>query len=192
MPKIVTKEEKNRAKQLIYQKTEALIKRVGFKGVTVTAICQEVPIGKGTFYYYYPSKEVLLFEIFEQHEKLLMQQIKKSSQQNLSKEENIIRAITEIYLGEGSLVTKITPEEVRGIINALPPNYREQKVKRGVSFFGEVMIMLDIDPRRCNMEVVGELLDSINFIAARQSIQGSATKEALQIMIKSLASYMAQ
>lgn len=192
MPKRVTEEDKNIARQLISKKTEELIKEVGFRGVTITGICQAVPVGKGTFYYYYPSKEVLLFEIFVENEKNLMQKIIESKKENLSQQENITRAIAEIYLGEESLVTKITPEEIHELISALPQAYRDEKVQRGTHFFEKVITLLEIDPTRCNMGVVGELLDSINFIAAKKSITEGAKKEAIEIMIKSLASYMTQ
>lgn len=191
MPKVVTEKKKEIARKRIKQKTEDLIDEIGIKNITITKICDAVPIGKGTFYYYYNSKEVLLYEIIKEKEENLMKQMLDYCNQDISIEEKVIKALTEVYIGKNSIVNTITTEEIEKIIAKLPLESIYNKELRGKNFFESSMKLLGINPLNVNMGILGELLDGINFMASRPCKYGEeARREALQILIKGLAAYI--
>lgn len=192
MPKIITEQNKELARKRIKRKTEVLIEEIGIKNITITKICDAVPIGKGTFYYYYNSKEVLLYEIIKEKEENLMKQMLDYSSHEISIEEKVIKVLTEVYIGKGSIVNTITTEELEKIIAKLPPDSIYNKELSGKNFFESSMKLLGINPLNVNMGVLGELLDGINFMASRPCKHGEkAKREALQILIKGMAVYIA-
>ncbi|WP_105616746.1 TetR/AcrR family transcriptional regulator [Vallitalea okinawensis] len=193
MPKIVTEKKKEIARKRIKQKTENLIEEIGIKNITITKICDAVPIGKGTFYYYFNSKEVLLYEVIKEKEENLMKQMLDYCNKDISIEEKVIKTLTEVYIGKSSIVNTITTEEFEKIIAKLPPELIYNKELRGKNFFESSMKLLGINPLDVNMGVLGELLDGINFMASRPCKHGEeARREALQILIKGLAAYIAK
>lgn len=193
MPKIISNKKKELARIRIRKKTERLIEQIGFKNVTITKICDEVPIGKGTFYYYYNSKEVLLYEIIKEKEENLMKQMLDYCNHDISIEEKVIKTLTEVYIGKSSIVNTITTEEIEKIIAKLPPESIYNKELSGKNFFESSMKLLGINPLNVNMGILGELLDGINFMASRPCKHGEeAKREALQILIKGLAAYIAE
>lgn len=193
MPKIVSEEKKKIARMRIKEKTEDLIDQIGIRNVTITKICDTVPIGKGTFYYYYDSKEILFYEIIKKKEENIMKQILRFSTNKTSVEKKVIDALTEVYIGKGNRVNKITSEEIELILEKLPPELLHKKELRGKNFFEDSMKLLGVNPQKINMNVLGELLDSINSMASSSCKHGEDVKrEALQVMIRGLATYISQ
>jgi len=54
--------KKERTRQEIYDAAMRLFTRRGFDGATLTDICEEADVGRGTFFLHFPSKAALLFE----------------------------------------------------------------------------------------------------------------------------------
>jgi len=191
MPKIITDTKREETKKKIKYKTEQLIYDIGIKNITISKICDFVPIGKGTFYYYYESKEILLYEIIEEKENILMNRIIEYSNYNLSKKEKIAKALMEVYIGENSIVGIITTEEIEKIIAKLPEEIIVAKKDKGKNFYESIMQLFKMDFEKINMGVVAELLDCIHFVASNPSKHGgNAKKEALRILIFEIATYM--
>lgn len=192
MPKIITEEKRVIARSNIRKKTEELINEIGFKNITITKICEAVPIGKGTFYYYYGSKELLLYEIIKEKEEYLMKQMLVYSKSSLKVEEKVIRALREVYIGRNSIVNMVSAWELEKILVKLPVEVVNDKELSGKSFFELAMLKLGINPKYVDMGVLGELLDAINFVASRDSKHGNLAKsKSLDILIGGVASYIA-
>lgn len=58
--KITRKEQAHRTKQKIFETAAALIKANGYEHVTVSQICQEAGLAKGSFYVHYRTKEDII------------------------------------------------------------------------------------------------------------------------------------
>lgn len=192
MPKIVTEEKRRLARNTIRKKTEELIESIGLNNITITGICEAVPIGKGTFYYYYDSKELLLYEIIKEKEELLMKQMLEYSKASMDVEKKVIKALRDVYIGKNSIVNMMSTSELEKILAKLPPEVLSDKELCGKSFFETAMLQMGINYEAIDMGVLGELLDAINFVAARESKHGEKAKsKSLDILIHSVASYIA-
>ena len=69
MPKSYSEQEKEYIKKRLKEEAAKCLAQYGVRHTTVDEIVQRVNIPKGTFYLFYKSKELLLFEvILEEHE----------------------------------------------------------------------------------------------------------------------------
>lgn len=105
MPKTFTQEERNYIKKRLLQEGRVCLAQYGIRKTTVDELVKRVNIPKGTFYLFYPSKEMLFYEVLcDIHNELhniLFAQIEK-----LDGEKNI-DTITELLYG---LYKKLNPE----------------------------------------------------------------------------------
>jgi TetR/AcrR family acrAB operon transcriptional repressor len=61
MPKVISDEERELTRQALRRASIALIKSKGLRSVTVDQIAKTAGIAKGSFYFYYKTKEELLY-----------------------------------------------------------------------------------------------------------------------------------
>ena len=70
MPKLYSDEEKKNIIAKLKKEANTLMQEKGVKKTTVDELVKRVGIPKGSFYLFYPSKEMLLFEVsqdFHEH-----------------------------------------------------------------------------------------------------------------------------
>ena len=63
MPKIYSEEEKKLLIEKLKHEANILMQEKGVKKTTVDELVKRAGIPKGTFYLFYPSKEMLLFDV---------------------------------------------------------------------------------------------------------------------------------
>ena len=63
MPKAYSDQEKEYIRKRLKEEAAKCLAQYGIKRTTVDEIVQRVKIPKGTFYLFYQSKEMLLFEV---------------------------------------------------------------------------------------------------------------------------------
>ena len=64
MPKVFTQSERAYIKKRLMEEAQICLARYGMRKTTVDELVKRVQISKGTFYLFYPSKEMLFFEVF--------------------------------------------------------------------------------------------------------------------------------
>lgn len=128
MPKSYSEKEREYIKKRLKEEAAKCLAQYGVRRTTVDEIVKRVNIPKGTFYLFYKSKELLLFDaIQEQHEivnRELYQAISNLANQELSADK-LTDVILEFYkmtekmpilklldLGEVELLARKLPQEV--------------------------------------------------------------------------------
>ena len=93
MPKSYSEQEKEYIKKRLKEEAAKCLAQYGVRHTTVDEIVQGVNIPKGTFYLFYKSKELLLFQvILEEHEMI---------------EQKVYRAVNEMKQ-DGDIVEQLT------------------------------------------------------------------------------------
>ena len=69
MPKVYSEEERNTIISRLKEEANILMQEKGVKKTTVDELVKRVGIPKGTFYLFYPSKEMLLFDVSQDFHK---------------------------------------------------------------------------------------------------------------------------
>lgn len=130
MPKSYSEQEREYIKKRLKEEAAKCLAQYGVRRTTVDEIVKRVNIPKGTFYLFYKSKELLLFDaIEEQHERVsreLYQALSSLARQELSAEK-ITDVIFEFYkmtekmpilkqldLSEVELLMRKLPQEIVG------------------------------------------------------------------------------
>lgn len=127
MPIPLSDNQRITIKKSLQEAAEVSLKKHGVKKTTVDKLVQSVNIPKGTFYLFYPSKALLLYEVFQiKHDELQSEFVKRvlEIKDNLSPEK-VTDLIFDVYMkldssfllsflssGDMELVLKQLPKEV--------------------------------------------------------------------------------
>lgn len=71
MPKSYSEQEREYIRRQLKEEAAGCLARFGVRRTTVDELVRRVHIPKGTFYLFYPSKELLLFEVIQEQQKTI-------------------------------------------------------------------------------------------------------------------------
>lgn len=144
MPKIFDEREKAWIRRKLLDTARDTIVRFGFKRLSVEELAKSAGIATGTFYGFFPSKEALFFELLEEEEARIRQDVTEAAEREdvmdgraverllrrsfaLMSESAVLRELLEPGMLE-SLMRKLPPEKLTanliGDENALLPVVR--------------------------------------------------------------------
>ena len=125
MPKVYSEEERQEIIKRLHKAGEEGIKRYGVKKTTVDYLVKTAGIPKGTFYLFYESKELLLFEIImEVHEEIEQDFFKDVA---ALKHNMNIDTLTDVFLRifkrceESCILRMLTGDDMQVLAEKLPP-----------------------------------------------------------------------
>lgn len=131
LPKAYSDQEKEYIRKRLKEEAAKCLAQYGIKRTTVDEIVHRVKIPKGTFYLFYQSKEMLLFEvILEQHdliEEKLWKEISTIDPQDLNAEK-LTDIIVGFYqmAGEMPILKLLNSGEIELLARKLPPQVLEE------------------------------------------------------------------
>jgi len=188
MPKIVLETERAQVREAIYQNTIALIKKKGLKGVTVDDIAAASGIGKGTFYAYYPSKEVALYEVLKRSEAELFAGMEEIMSQKTIEKERIENLFRGVFLAPDSIALYMSPIDHEVLLRKLPPEYRARENKKSADYFQRSLALLGVDTNK--MEAVALLTDCLGMIATNTMFSDKGKQQAMDVLIDAISSHL--
>ncbi|MBU5675183.1 TetR/AcrR family transcriptional regulator [Alkaliphilus sp. MSJ-5] len=192
MPKIVSENEKQRIKELMFEKGVDLIKQKGIKKVTVEDITKAAGIGKGSFYLYYDSKEELLYDILKRCETNMFNRIEALKGENIDKREKAIKAAKEIYLAPDSIILYVSPTDFENLLHRLPSEIYEKEKEKSKDYFKRTSEIFEIDETVCDVNVLSQLMDALSFVASNSNnFYSEGRQKALDILVTAIAEYIA-
>lgn len=129
MPKTFSETERAYIKKRLMEEAKLCLAQYGVRKTTVDELVKRVKIPKGTFYLFYPSKELLLFEVFLAfHDEL---QAKLIADITATKGELDAQKLTEIIFGihksvqQSFMLEFMNNGEMELLIRKLPPEIAE-------------------------------------------------------------------
>lgn len=131
MPKSYSEQEREYIRKRLKEEAAKCLARYGVRRTTVDEIVKRVNIPKGTFYLFYKSKELLLFEVIQEQQenvnRKLYQTISGIASTELSAEK-LTDVIFEFYkMTEEMLILKlIDVNEVELLVRKLPREIVEE------------------------------------------------------------------
>ncbi len=165
MPKCYSEQEREYIKKRLKEEAADCIARYGIRRTTVDELVKRVKIPKGTFYLFYQSKELLLFEvILEQHD-LIEQQLQQSIN-NIDPSTFSANQLTDIILNfytvanEIPILKVLNSDEIELLARKLPPEVIAEHLGHDHDMLEQVFSSLPIK----------EGVDSKTFSAAFRAI----------------------
>ncbi|MFV0394610.1 MAG: TetR/AcrR family transcriptional regulator [Coprobacillaceae bacterium] len=188
MPKIVTEEEKQQVRESIYINTLALIQEKGIKKITVDDIVLAVGISKGSFYNYYPSREVAIYEILKRSERRLFSQMEEIMKSDLQDKDNLIRFFNDVFLSPENMLWYVSSVDLDILLRKLPAEYRTREDLKSDDYFTRSLKLMKVSKKQ--METVALLTDCIGLIIANTKFSEKGKRETLDIIINATADYI--
>lgn len=101
MPRRLTDAEVDAQKEFMYERTVELISQKGISSITLDDILDAVQMAKGSFYKYYVSKELFLYEVMK-----------------------------DLFTNKDFLFMSLLPEDIEILLRKTPPSYRKQEEEK--------------------------------------------------------------
>lgn len=188
MPKGYSEQEREYIRKRLKEEAAKCLAKYGVRRTTVDEIVKRVNIPKGTFYLFYQSKELLLFEVIqEQHEiisRRLYQAISDIAGTDFSAEK-LTDVIFEFYkMTEDMLILKLLDvNEVELLVHKLPRETVEGHLQDDTDMIEEMLALLPVG-KEVDIKVISAAFHAIYFATLHKEEIGEAEyDEALRALI---------
>ncbi len=194
MPKALSEHERTYIKNRLLREARDCLIRYGVKKTTVDEIVKRVGIPKGTFYLFYESKELLLFDVFralhDEYQEKIMSEIKQI--QGDINADNLTGVIFNLYklMDQSEIAQLLTGGEIEMLFRKLPPEISKQHAEEDDFRVEELVSMVpNMDPDR--IEVFSAALRGVFLAILNKREVGEAVfDDALRVMIRGVVIQM--
>ena len=187
MPKIYSEEERNEIISRLKEEANKLMQEKGVKKTTVDELVKRVGIPKGTFYLFYPSKEMLLFDCAQGFHQQVDEYISSGMQRIISENKIDIKKngalskyvdeVTDVILGgmeitqNSCLKVLLEPESMDLVLAKLPEDVLEKHRQHDKSM-GEGYIEALAERKGLNVEELSGAFTMILFGGMYKQVVG--------------------
>lgn len=189
MPKVISEEERERTKQSLRQVSIKLIKSKGLRRITVEDIAKAVGIAKGSFYFYYQTKEELLYEVIKAAEKKMFETVMAFRFDEGDFKQNVKQVLYDIYLAPDSIALYIQPEDIECFLRKFPAELRERentKSQNNISQIGAFFGLSEADSG-----TLAYLMDGLQHIASCEPEYGQTSRQqSLEFFVSTIADFL--
>lgn len=184
MPKIFSENDKQVLRKKLIEAGIKKLEHSRYKSISVEEVALEVGIAKGTFYNFFPSKELFFYEI--------MQYIKEENRKPLRElTENatiadIAECLFQRYMNVKTVYHYFTADEIKQIMRRLPEGDNENDSEEFAKLLCE-----QVGECKGKPETIVSMCHILGIAAANRSlIESSGYETAIRIYCETLAKYM--
>lgn len=187
MPKSYSEQERAYIRERLKEEAADCLATYGVRRTTVDEIVRRVHIPKGTFYLFYQSKELLLFEVIQEQQqsinRRLFQVISGLSGTKVSAEE-LTDAIYAFYkmAEEMPILKLIGTGEVELLARRLPREVVQAHLQDDTDTIGEMLAMLPVK-KDVDINVVSAAFHAVYYATLHKAEIGEAYDQALRTLI---------
>ncbi len=187
MPKSYSEQERAYIRKRLKEEAADCLATYGVRRTTVDEIVRRVNIPKGTFYLFYQSKELLLFEVIQEQQqsinRRLFQVISGLSGTKVSAEE-LTDAIYAFYkmAEEMPILKLIGTGEVELLARRLPREVVQAHLQDDTDTIGEMLAMLPVK-KDVDINVVSAAFHAVYYATLHKAEIGEAYDQALRTLI---------
>lgn len=194
MPKTFSSNERIYIKQRLMEETKKCLSVYGIRKTTVDELVKRVNIPKGTFYLFYKSKEILIFDVILQFNDDIQ---KKMIDEVTKLKDNIdVEKLTDIIFGlykalDNSFMPKLIADgELEFYMRKLPSELSNQHAKKDDHRFEELVSLLP-NVKVENIKVLSAAFRGIFLsLLHKKDVGAEVFDEALRIMIRGVVIQM--
>lgn len=187
MPRSYSEQEREYIRKRLKEEAAKCLAQYGVRRTTVDEIVQRVHIPKGTFYLFYPSKELLLFDaIQEQHERItseLYQAISDLAGTELSAEK-LTDVIVEFFQKTETMpiLKLLDAGEVELLARKLPREVVADHLQDDTDTIEKMFALLPV-PKEVDIRVMSAVFHAIYYASLHKEEIGEAYEKALRALI---------
>lgn len=186
MPKVISDRERELTKQAMQRVCVDLIKHKGLRRITVADITKAAGLAKGSFYFYYSTKEELLYEVMREAEAEGFANFMKIDFNSGDFRQNVRQALYDIYLAPKSLALYITETDYEYLLRKFPAQLG-QKTEDYLSQARELFGLSETDGG-----TFAYLTDALHYTASREEDYGRVSRnQSLETLVDTIADFIA-
>lgn len=149
MPKSYSEQEKEYIKKRLKEEAAKCLAQYGVRHTTVDEIVQRVNIPKGTFYLFYKSKDLLLFEVILEEHEMIEQKVYRAVneiKQDGDIAEQLTRIVCDFFIvaSKSPILKMIGTKEVEILARKLPPEVLKEHLEHDSSAVEKVFSVLPV------------------------------------------------
>lgn len=189
MPKSYSEQEREYIRKRLKEEAAKCLARYGVRRTTVDEIVQRVNIPKGTFYLFYKSKELLLFEVIQEQQenvnRKLYQAISDLAADRSFSAEKLTDVIFEFYkMTEKMPILKLLDiGEVELLVRKLPREIVEEHFQDDTDTIEKMFTLLPVK-KEADIKVISAAFHAIYFATLHKAEIGEEQyDEALRALI---------
>ena len=187
MPRKLTSEEIEAQKDFMYERTVKLIARKDIDSITLNDILDEVQMAKGSFYKYYPSKEIFLYEVIKKNERIYSEKMFEVAQMLQNGLEAAFETMTDIIMDKDYLFRYTLPKDTEFLLRKMPEEYRKREEEKSKNNFLGLCQAMKVTPTEEFFGALSYLMGALQVIVATPENFGEiGRKKAVSIMIQAI------
>lgn len=191
LPKSYSEQEKEYIKKRLKEEAGKCLAQFGIRRTTVDEIVKRVKIPKGTFYLFYQSKELLLFNVIQEQHELIEQQMYKTLS-NMDPNGDIGKQLTDVVYNffkltsDSPILRMLNSDEVEILERKLPQEVLEEHLQHDSSIVEQVLSLFPIK-EDVDIETVSLAFRAIYFASLhREEIGDRYFDSVLYLLIRGL------
>jgi len=184
MPRSFNDKEKEWIRNKIIEEGQKLFETYGFQKTSIDEIIKKTGISKGSFYAFFPSKEVLFFEILEKIEKEFKENLFNIS---FEKSKNIKETFRNFLIKSFEFIEKtpllkyITGKEIEYIMRKLPAELIKNHMAKDMNQFKDFIInnqkkgffkQINVEDLLCFLKMISYILFHKDEFTPKEYIAG--------------------
>lgn len=191
MPKSYSEQEKEYIKKRLKEEAAKCLAKFGVRHTTVDEIVRRVNIPKGTFYLFYQSKELLLFEvILEEHEMIerKVYQAVSEMKQDGDIAGQLTKIVCDFFLtaSKSPILKMINTNEVEILERKLPPEVLKKHLEHDSLAMEKVFSLLPIK-KEADKDIFSAAFRAVYFATLHEDEIGEEYYEdVLYLLVKGL------
>lgn len=189
MPKTFSDAERVHIKKRLMEEAEACLSQYGIRKTSVDELVKRVNIPKGTFYLFYPSKEMLFFEVFNAlHDKIQTDLLRRlDGLRNNVNVESVSDLIFQFYKQVDStfMYSFMASGELDLLIRKLPPEITEAHLHKDDFNMEQLLSLLPGKHRDDIVKLFSAALRAIFLMMShRREIGEDIFDETIRLMLR--------
>lgn len=187
MPKSYSEQERKYIKKRLKEEAAKCLAQYGVRRTTVDEIVKRVNIPKGTFYLFYKSKELLLFEAIQEQHEIVNRELYKALS-NLATQELSAEKLTDVVFEfykmteEMPILKMLDLGEVELLERKLPQKIVEEHLQDDTDTIEKMFALLPIK-KEVDIKVLSAAFHAIYYVTLHKAEIGEQYDEALRTLI---------
>ena len=189
MPKSYSDQEREYIQSRLREEAAKCLAQYGVRRTTVDELVKRVGIPKGTFYLFYKSKELLLFEVIQQQHESINDDLARALS-HLAGKELTADALTDLIFGffkkteEMPILQLLDTDEVELLVRKLPREVVEAHLQDDTDTIEKMFEMFPMK-KKADPKVISAAFHAIYYATLHKADIGEKHyDEALRLMIK--------
>lgn len=187
VPKSYSEQEREYIKNRLKEEAAKCLAIYGVRRTTVDEIVKRVNIPKGTFYLFYKSKELLLFEVIQEQQENVNHELFKAIS-SISEKELSAETLTEIVfrffkMTEEMLILKLVDiNEMELLTRKLPREIVEEHFQEDTNAIERIIALLPTK-KEVDVKVVSAVFHAIYYTTLHKAAIGEQYDKTLRTLI---------